>query len=135
MLPGAAILGKAHCAALDMKRRNAKVYCAYNKIDLVDVSILLRIVEPGRGTHAQQLETPQVTESLTSDSNAHCLPVGLAAVHRLPGLLDRSQHRVIRYSRLGSNERGLGLEVDVEGLDAYIHPALLAGGRPLGRET
>ena len=58
---------------------------------------------------------------LTIDSNAHCLPVGLAAVHRLPGLFDRSQHRVIRYARLGSNKCGLGLEVDVEGLDAYIY--------------
>lgn len=69
---------------------------------------------------------------MTTDSNAHCLSVRLAAVHRLPGLLDRSQHRVIRHGRLGSNERSLGLEVDVEGLDAYIQ-RLLAGGLPPGR--
>lgn len=112
-----------------MKRRIAREYRAYNQIDSVDMSILLAELQGSdngqMNCSSRQRESPSRS---TADSNAHCLPISLAAVHSLPSLLDRSQHRVIRHSGLGSNECGLGLEVDVEGLDAYM--SLVSGLLP-----
>lgn len=65
------------------------------------------------------IEILRVVERPGTDSNAHGLPIGLTAVHRLASFLDRGQHRIISHGRLSGNERSLRLEVDVEGLDAY----------------
>lgn len=72
-------------------------YSAHNKIDHMDISILL--AESRSSSQEQvlslELDIPRVAESLTTGSDVHCLTVRLAALHRLPGLFDCSQYRVI----------------------------------------
>lgn len=118
--------------------RNARVYIA-----LVDIVVLLQEarepvcqVYPGDTVPFYNIPTnnslwfqfslgvvkPCAHEYLESSSrslNSHSLPIRLPAIHRLPRLLNRSQHGIVRDTRFGGDIRGLGLEVDVEGFDPF----------------
>lgn len=50
--------------------------------------------------------------------NPLALPIRLSAVHSLASLLNLLQHIIVGKSRLGGNIDRLGLEADIEGLDA-----------------
>lgn len=56
--------------------------------------------------------------SIREDLNPLALPIRLSAVHSLASLLNLLQHVIVGKSRLGGNIDRLGLEADIEGLDA-----------------
>ena len=56
----------------------------------------------------------------TQLSNGHRLPVCLATIHRLPGLLDGGQHGIVGNGGFSDHIRSLRLETHVEGLDTCV---------------
>lgn len=50
-------------------------------------------------------------------SNTHGLAIRFSTIHRLPCLLNRRQHRLIRHRSLGIDRRGLRVQTDVKGFD------------------
>lgn len=56
--------------------------------------------------------------SISEGLNPLALPIRLSAVHSLASLLNLLQHVIVGKSRLGGNIDRLGLEADIEGLDA-----------------
>lgn len=49
--------------------------------------------------------------------NSHLLAISLAGVNSLAGLLDGCQDSIIVHGRFGDDVGGLGVQLDVEGLD------------------
>lgn len=49
--------------------------------------------------------------------NSHLLAISLAGVNGLAGLLDGGQNGIIVHGRFGDDASGLGVQLDVEGLD------------------
>jgi hypothetical protein len=110
---------RIHCACIIVLLQEAREPVCQVYLELQYPSIIFR---PTTRLVSVQLGSIQALRSQISPIpvlNSHSLPIRLPAIHRLPRLLNRSQHGIVRDTGFGGDIRGLGLEVDVEGFDAW----------------